>query len=621
MGGRDQGECEGATQHDRASPTSPRSHSLWSVESTTQCCMSAYKNYRDLLPALRTRERAPIVSRPGPTSAVLACKPHSTSLARLSHTMSAARGPAARAAVSACSNAARATPRRALHSAAAPSPSSSSSSASPSLPPQASSSKQRAQDEAYDAMLKKVQQRRAERHTGASPSSLSPLPSPRSRRFFPVRASTAESSPKQCTDRERVSYCAADVFTKLGSTQNRDTTFQPHHSLHRPPAPPAVTTSHLVAAGAHLGHSPANTHRAALPLVYGTRTGVSYIDLRQTLPALRRAAQVVKGVVERDGRVLFVGSLKGAERAVWDNAKRLGDNGFGVTKWLPGTISNAREVFGWCEIPGTGTGAPGEREQRATPLAFKPDLLVLLSPTLNRHALREATANEIPTIGIIDTDLDPRSVTYAIPANDDSPRAVELIAGVLGMAGKDGLRAKQDRCVSRFPCVRSFGSLPLPRCTAPLTQCARALSLSLSQAPAGSGRRGTAGALRAHARLPRVLDTRKSVRPLLLSPHARTHARWLGIGPREPRARGTERRDQPHPHAQTCCTSPHRSPTRAHNIQTKERKRPHRLPSGARSAPVPCPPPPPHSTRSSSPRLPTPLLLPLPIPSPPSRCS
>lgn len=249
-------------------------------------------------------------------------------------------------------------------------------------------------------------------------------------------------------DSEHVSPTAADVFTKLGSTQNRDTTFQPHHSLHRPPAPPAVTTSHLVAAGAHLGHSPANTHRAALPLVYGTRTGVSYIDLRQTLPALRRAAQVVKGVVERDGRVLFVGSLKGAERAVWDNAKRLGDNGFGVTKWLPGTISNAREVFGWCEIPATSRSSSGDRDQArsASPLAFKPDLLVLLSPTLNRHALREATANEIPTIGIIDTDLDPRSVTYAIPANDDSPRAVELIAGVLGMAGKDGLRAKQDRC-------------------------------------------------------------------------------------------------------------------------------------------------------------------------------
>ncbi|GAA5870161.1 hypothetical protein JCM1840_001580 [Sporobolomyces johnsonii] len=267
------------------------------------------------------------------------------------------------------------------------------------------SSKQRAKDEAYQQMLDKVQQRRAQRFT-------------------------------------------ADVFSTLGSTQNRDTTYQPHHNLHRPPSPVELTTSHLVAAGAHLGHSPASTHRASLPHVYGTRTGVSYIDLRQTLPALRRAAQVVKGVVERDGKVLFVGSLKGAERAVWENAARLGENGYGVTKWLPGTISNAKEVFGWSEIPRP-QAAEGESDRwaprAATPMSFKPDLLVLLSPTLNRHALREATGNEIPTIGIIDTDLDPRVVTYAIPANDDSPRAVELIAGVLGMAGKDGLKAKRER--------------------------------------------------------------------------------------------------------------------------------------------------------------------------------
>jgi len=141
--------------------------------------------------------------------------------------------------------------------------------------------------------------------------------------------------------------------------------------------------------------------------------------------------------------------LKGTEKAVWENSKRLGENGYGVTKWLPGTISNAKEVFGWAEIPQPPSTSNNNREDRstprATPMSFKPDLLVLLSPTLNRHALREATANEIPTIGIIDTDLDPRVVTYAIPANDDSPRAVELIAGVLGMAGKDGLKAKQER--------------------------------------------------------------------------------------------------------------------------------------------------------------------------------
>ena len=239
---------------------------------------------------------------------------------------------------------------------------------------------------------------------------------------------------------------AAQHFDSLGSTQRKSTTWQPHQTLHNPPTPPDVTTSHLVAAGAHLGHSAQLSHRSALAQVYGTRAGISYIDLRQTLPALRRAAQLVKDVVERDGIVVFVGSLKGAERAVWENAKRLGENGYGVTKWLPGTISNAKEVFGGCEIP-SGEDADGMTRSgpRPSPTNFKPSLLVLLSPTLNQHALREATANQVPTIGICDTDIDPRSVTYAIPANDDSPRAVELIAGVLGMAGKDGLARKRER--------------------------------------------------------------------------------------------------------------------------------------------------------------------------------
>ncbi|SCV68358.1 BQ2448_479 [Microbotryum intermedium] len=239
----------------------------------------------------------------------------------------------------------------------------------------------------------------------------------------------------------------------LGSTQDAASQYRPHHNLSRPPTPLTTTMSHLVASGAHLGHSTSLTHRAAIPSIYGIRTGISYIDLRQTLPALRRAAQVVRGVVERDGIVVFVGSLKGTEKTLWTNAQRLGPNGYAVTKWLPGTISNAREVFKHSEIPfvptaSTSTGYEGGRHKREmkqtkpTPTSFKPDLMILLSPTLNEHALREATSNEIPTIGIMDTDLDPRLVTYSIPANDDSPRTIELIAGVLGMAGKDGLQRK-----------------------------------------------------------------------------------------------------------------------------------------------------------------------------------
>ena len=52
--------------------------------------------------------------------------------------------------------------------------------------------------------------------------------------------------------------------------------------------------------------------------------------------------------------------------------------------------------------------------------------------------LHECGLNTIPTIGVIDTDANPTWVTYPIPANDDSLRCVQVIAGTLGRAGQEG---------------------------------------------------------------------------------------------------------------------------------------------------------------------------------------
>ena len=79
--------------------------------------------------------------------------------------------------------------------------------------------------------------------------------------------------------------------------------------------------------------------------------------------------------------------------------------------------------------------------KRASP--FQPDLIVCLNPRENKLAMKEAADNHIPTIGICDTDFDPRMVTYNIPANDDSLRSVEFIAGVLSRAGQEGLIHRQ----------------------------------------------------------------------------------------------------------------------------------------------------------------------------------
>ena len=78
-----------------------------------------------------------------------------------------------------------------------------------------------------------------------------------------------------------------------------------------------------------------------------------------------------------------------------------------------------------------------EEELRDRPV-LKPDLVVCLNPMENYVLLHECSLNAIPTIGIIDTDANPTWVTYPIPANDDSLRCVQLIAGVLGRAGQEG---------------------------------------------------------------------------------------------------------------------------------------------------------------------------------------
>jgi len=46
-----------------------------------------------------------------------------------------------------------------------------------------------------------------------------------------------------------------------------------------------------------------------------------------------------------------------------------------------------------------------------------PDLVVFLNPREVAHGVRECTLRNIPTVGVVDSDTDPRFVTYPIPAN------------------------------------------------------------------------------------------------------------------------------------------------------------------------------------------------------------
>lgn len=227
-----------------------------------------------------------------------------------------------------------------------------------------------------------------------------------------------------------------DELEGIGSSQTRENTWQPHHSLTRAKTAQSVTLSHLLAATAHLGHSKSLNHPMAFPHIYGTRHDVSIIDMRETLTALRRAAALVKATVENDGIILFVGNknLKDSERVLEANARKMGRNGYATSRWLPGTLTNASTLFS--------ASRNMIQENDVNPTSFLPSLIVLFSPLTTPHTLREANAVNIPTIALCDSNVDPRHFTYPIPCNDDSLRVVELISGVLAEAGKDGAKRR-----------------------------------------------------------------------------------------------------------------------------------------------------------------------------------
>ena len=225
-----------------------------------------------------------------------------------------------------------------------------------------------------------------------------------------------------------------DHFEHYGSTQNRDNTFQPHHNLNRPLAPTQTTLSALIAAGAHFGHSKSLMNPNFVPYAYGVRAGITIIDLDHTLPLLRRAANLVRAIAARDGTIVFVGTRPDLRHIVRRAAERVGPQAYHVgERWLPGTLTNKVQFFGSKEV----------KQQRMTP-----DLMIILNPLSNMNAIHECAIEHVPTIAIIDTNVDPRVVMYPIPANDESIRTAELIAGILSIAGREGAAlgtAERDR--------------------------------------------------------------------------------------------------------------------------------------------------------------------------------
>ncbi|WP_299399368.1 30S ribosomal protein S2 [Pelagibius sp.] len=226
---------------------------------------------------------------------------------------------------------------------------------------------------------------------------------------------------------------------------------------------PSPSMRQLLEAGVHFGHTTRRWNPRMAPFIFGARNGVHIIDLEQTLPLLNQALVAVRNIVAGGGRVLFVGTKRQASEKVAEAAKRCGQY-YVNHRWLGGmltnwkTISNsikrlrtvedqlAEEHIGLTKKELLNLTRERDKLERALggikEMGGLPDVIFVIDTNKEHIAVDEATNLNIPVIGVLDSNSDPKGVTFPVPGNDDALRAISLYCDLIADAVLDGIQAE-----------------------------------------------------------------------------------------------------------------------------------------------------------------------------------
>jgi small subunit ribosomal protein S2 len=228
---------------------------------------------------------------------------------------------------------------------------------------------------------------------------------------------------------------------------------------------PDFTMRQLLEAGVHFGHQAHRWNPKMADYIFGARNNIHIIDLAQTVPLMHRALQAVSDVVAKGGRVLFVGTKRQAQDGVADAARRSAQY-FVNSRWLGGTLTNWKTISGSIkrlrhldEMLASSEGAQYTKKERLTlqrerdkldrslggikDMGGLPDLIFVIDTNKEDIAIQEANRLGIPVAAIVDTNSDPKGISYVIPGNDDAGRAISLYCDLMARAVIDGISRAQ----------------------------------------------------------------------------------------------------------------------------------------------------------------------------------
>lgn len=226
------------------------------------------------------------------------------------------------------------------------------------------------------------------------------------------------------------------------------------------------TLEELLKKGVHFGHKQSKWHPNMEKFIHTSRNGIHIIDLEQTLERLKAALEFLHDASQSGKTVLFVGTKKAIKEMVKTNATER-ELPYVSERWLGGTITNFSSINGLVkkleELEKQEAASDYEekynkkerhdfsvQQARLTKMiggirALKktPDVLFITDSRVEKTAIREAQMQGIKVVSVVDTNANPEGISYPIPANDDSIRAVEMMLTLAMDATAEGIKARK----------------------------------------------------------------------------------------------------------------------------------------------------------------------------------
>ncbi|MCM8817993.1 MAG: 30S ribosomal protein S2 [Candidatus Omnitrophica bacterium] len=223
-----------------------------------------------------------------------------------------------------------------------------------------------------------------------------------------------------------------------------------------------LSVKELLEAGVYFGHPARQFDPRIKPYLYGKRQGIYIIDIEKTLEKIKESGEFLKTIASKNKKILFVGTKKQAQSVIKEIAEKC-KMPYVNYRWIGGTLTNFKEIRKRIEKLDEIEALENsgrinlytkkeilliQKEKEELKKKFEgiramtdyPGALVIVDVKREINAIKESKKLNIPIVGIVDTNGNPESVDYPIPANDDGLKSIQTVLSKLAEYILEGLK-------------------------------------------------------------------------------------------------------------------------------------------------------------------------------------